>query len=104
MPKFFYTTVDNNGKEISGTVEASDINTAAGNLRGEGKIITSLNEISDLNKENKELVLGSFFDYLNFIRSSDIVIMFRQLSVLITAGITLISSLQILQRQTKKKK
>ena len=104
MARFFYTTINNNGKEVSGTVEAADINTAAANLRGQGRVITSLKEINDASKENKELSRTSSFDCFSFIWSSDIVIMFRQLSVLITAGVTLVSSLQILQRQTRKRK
>lgn len=104
MPNFFYTTIDDSGKEVSGEVEAADINAAAGNLRRQGKIITSLKEIGDVLKESEESFLTSPLDYISFIRSSDIVILFRQLSALITAGITLVSSLQILQGQTRKRK
>lgn len=104
MARFFYTTIDTNGKEISEVVEASDIKTAAGTLRSQGKIITSLKETGDIAKENEKVLFASSFDYLSFICSSDIVILFRQLSVLITAGVTLANSLQILQRQTKKRK
>ena len=104
MSRFFYITIDNSGKEASGTVEASDINAAAGNLRSQGRVITSLKEIGVIAKESGETFLTSPLDCLSFIRSSDIVILFRQLSVLITAGVTLANSLQILQRQTKKRK
>jgi len=104
VPKFFYTTISDSGKEISGTVEAANINAAAGNLRSQRKIITSLKEIGDVPKEKDESFFTSPFDYVSFIRSSDIVILFRQLSTLITAGVTLVNSLQILQGQIKKRK
>lgn len=104
MPRFFYTTIGDSGKEISGTVEAANINAAAGNLRSQRKIITSLKEIGDAKKESEESFLILSLDCISFIRSSDIGILFRQLSALITAGVTLVSSLQILQRQIKKRK
>ena len=104
MPKFFYTTIDNNGKEVSGTLEAADINTAAGNLRSQSKIVTSLKEINDVSDESSATFFSSPLDYLSFIRSADIVILFRQLSSLITAGVTLSNSLHILQRQAKKRR
>ena len=89
--------------ETSGTVEAADINAAAGNLRSQRKIITSLKEIGDVTKERDGSFFTSPFDYVSFICSSDMVILFRQLSALITAGVTLVNSLQILQRQIKKR-
>ncbi|MEW6103260.1 MAG: type II secretion system F family protein [bacterium] len=104
MPRFFYTTIDGKGKEVSGTLEAVNINVAAGNLRSQGKIITSLKEADDVIKEEKDAFSLSPLDRLSFIRSSDIVILFRQLSALITAGVALTNSLQILQRQIKKRK
>jgi len=104
MPRFFYTTIDNSGKEVKGTAEAPDITVVAANLRGQGKIITSLKEIGDAAKESEESFFAAPLDYLSLICFSDIVIMFRQLSVLITAGVTLVNSLQILQRQIKKRK
>ena len=104
MPIFFYTTISDNGQEVSGTVEAVNINVAAGNLRSQRKIITSLKEIGDVTKKKDGSFFSSPFDYVSFIYSSDIVILFRQLSALITAGVTLVNSLQILQRQIKKRK
>lgn len=104
MPNFLYTTMDNAGKEVSGTVEAVNISAAAGDLRSQGKMITSLKEVGEVVAKSEKLSLASPLDYISFIGSSDIVILFRQLSALITAGITLVSSLQILQRQTKKRK
>jgi type IV pilus assembly protein PilC len=102
MPKFFYTTINNEGKEISETLEASDISAATRNLRDQRKIVTSIKEAADAKKGDQ--FTESPFDYLSFIQNSDIVTLFRQLAVLITAGVTLVSSLQILQRQIKKKK
>ncbi len=104
MPKFFYTTIDDSGREVSGMVEAANINAAAGNLRSQRKVITSLKETGEVIKEGEEAFSLLPFDYISFIRSSDIVILFRQLSALITAGVTLVNSLQVLQRQLKKKK
>ncbi len=104
MPKFFYITMDNSGKEDSGTIDASNINTAAANLRNRKKIIITLKEIGEIGEKNKWPFFASPFDYLSFIYNSDIVIMFRQLSALVASGVTLTNSLQILRRQIKKRK
>ncbi|MCL0096561.1 type II secretion system F family protein [Thermodesulfovibrionales bacterium] len=104
MPNFFYTTMDSGGKEVSGAIEAVNISAAAGSLRSQGKFITSLKETGEVMKKGEKLSLASLLDYISFIRSSDIVILFRQFSALITSGVTLVNSLQILQRQTKKRK
>ena len=103
MPKFVYTTLDSNGKEISDVVEAYDVSVAAGIIRGQGKVITSLKEV-EVSKNSEGSPSSSILDCLSFITSSDIVMMFRQFSILIKAGVTLTNSLQILCVQARKTK
>lgn len=100
MPTFFYTTLDKHGKEKVDTIEALTIKAAAAVIRSQGKIILSLKELET--SETNDIPSSSFSSLL-FIRNTDIVNIFRQLSILITAGVTLAHSLDILIRQTKKK-
>ncbi|MCK5160326.1 MAG: type II secretion system F family protein, partial [Candidatus Aureabacteria bacterium] len=103
MPEFFYTTLNSNGKEISDVVEASDVSDAADIIRKQGKIIISLKQ-SGISKNSEGSPFSSLLGCLSFITSSDIVMMFRQFSILIKAGVTLTSSLQILSGQARKTK
>ena len=104
MPKFFYTTINSEGQNVSGTVEAVDIKTAASELRNQKKIITSLKEAADVVETAGDSVKFSPLDYIRSVSKNDIIIMFRQLSALINAGVTLVSSLKVLEVQTKKRR
>ncbi len=104
MPKFFYTTINSEGQNVSGTIEAADIKTAASGLRNQKKIITSLKEVTDVVEAARNSVKFSPLDHIRSVSKNDIIIMFRQLSALTNAGVTLVSSLKVLEVQTKKRR
>lgn len=92
MPFYTYKAFDKDGKPSSGLVEAPTQEAAARLLKDKQLIIASLTVtgnsfISDLTKKFKKV---SFNDIVNFT---------RQLSTMITAGLSLPQSLAILQEQ-----
>lgn len=104
MPLFRYTTIDRGGKEIEETTEFPSQADAAASLRAQGKLLTSLEEVSARHRPGEPAFQFSPLDYLSFIRSNDIVLFFRQLATLIIAGVTLSNALLVLERQAKKRR
>lgn len=94
MPRFKYRVKDQEGKASSGVVEARSDKDAAQLLREQGFLVI------DLTPAGSGLLptLTGFFKRVSF---GEIVAFTRQLSIMITAGLTLIDALVLLQRQTK---
>ena len=100
MALFRYTTIDLAGNEVEETIEAADERAAAAVLRAQRKFVTSLEEAMPI--PEKSAYDLSFLDYLSFINTTDIAFFFRQLSSLITSGVTLMNALFVLEEQEKK--
>ena len=100
MPLFRYITIDRAGNEVEETIEAADERAAAAALRAQKKVVTSLKEARPI--PEKSAYDLSFLDYLSFITTTDIAFFFRQLSSLITSGVTLMNALFVLEEQEKK--
>lgn len=94
MPRFTYKAKDKEGKTQKGLVEATNIKQAGDLLHERGFYIIEL----------REMTLGILsFNIRGKIASfNDIVYFTRQLSTMITSGLTLVESLSILQQQLKK--
>ena len=91
--KLNYKAVNREGKILSGVIEANDIKDAAGYLRSK-----ELFPITITKKEKSSLLsIVSFFS--NKVRKKDIVVFTRQLSLMLTSGLTLVKSLEILKSQ-----
>src|SRR3989338_9347522 len=94
MTRFAYKVRDSNGKPEKGIVEALSLKQATGLLHDRGYFIVEL----------KTAQSGLF--HKNYTKSgislSDLVYLTRQLSIMITAGLTLVESLSVLQQQLKK--
>lgn len=98
MPYFKYKALDNKSKKIkSGLVEAVSANVAVEVLQEKGFSVISVTEKSGFRKF-KELSI------LDKIKSRDIVIFFRQFSVMISANIAIAQALKVLIDQTDNKK
>lgn len=95
--KLYYKAVNSKGKTFEGTIDAKDANDAAAYLRTK--------ELTPINIKEKEG--GKFFNSLPIftskVKSTDIVFFTRQLSSMISAGLTLLKSLEILKEQFKNK-
>lgn len=92
MPIFRYITKDLSGVEHKGEIESIDIRSAVGILRRKKLIVISI--VSQ--EEKKSIVLDKFLNRVSF---SDLVIMTRQLSTMISSGLVLSESLDILSEQ-----
>lgn len=87
-----YKAIGKDGKPVTGLVEAKDISEAATYLR-----TRELTPITIRKKENSKLLEG--LPFLKKSKSADLVFFTRQLSSMLTSGLTLIRSLEILKQQ-----
>lgn len=92
--KLHYKATTPDGKIVQGVLEASDANEAAKFLRDK-----DLFPIQIKNKD--EDLVKKFLPFLNSISSSDIILFTRQLSSMLSSGLTLLKSLQIFKDQTQ---
>lgn len=91
--KLSYKAISKEGKVVAGIIDANSVSEAAAYLKGKEYTPISINEAS------KNKLLG-FFPVLNKkVRSSDVILFTRQLSSMISSGLTLIKSLEILKDQ-----
>lgn len=94
MPIFSYTVKNEYGETVKGRVEAQNREQAAGILRNRSLLVISLRVQND-----------GIMDALNSIafgvKQGEVVNFTRQLSTMVTAGLTLSESLHILQQQSK---
>lgn len=119
MGKYLYsrldTGIDSGGKEVGKAIRAPGSDAAATSLTAQRGAATSLNArrgpVTSL-KEGLPQRAGrtraplepTLLDYLSFVRSKDTVMLFRQLSSLFAAGLTLVNALYVLEKQAKKRK
>lgn len=92
--KLFYKAVTRDGKNIQGVIDAKDINEAANYLRS--KDILPIKIIAKSNSE-----FSNLFSSFRKISSTDVVFFTRQLSSMLSSGLTLMQSLNILKDQIK---
>lgn len=98
MPNFNYTALDTNGKKISGNYNASSITDVIEMLKQKKYIPVDINERRTKAKE------GGFLESLSRVNTKDLAVFCRQFQVMLNAGVTIVSTLDILQAQTDKKK
>ena len=97
MANFRYQVIDSNGKKSEGIIEATSIGEASRKLKADGKYIASLS----LDKGNGilNMQIGS-----PKLKTKDLVLITRQLASLLSAGITVVRSLDMLYQQFESKK
>ena len=106
MPQYRYVSLNEKGKEIERTVQASDISSAIALLKEQQQVIVSIEpyyEKSDSQGTSKKWFYTAF-QFFQFVRPYDIVLFFRQLSSLLRSGISIRRSLDILTRQVHKER
>lgn len=91
--KFRYKVKDNNGKSISGSMEAKDQEQAIRLLRGQNLVIVTI-------AEEGQSELGDFMKRFDKIKTDDVVNFTRQLATMTSAGLPLTESLSILRYQS----
>lgn len=97
MPNFNYTALDDRGKKISGSYNTSSISDVIEMLKSKKYIPVKINE-----KKSKSVDI-SFLDIFSKVKIKDLAVFCRQFQVMLNAGVTIVSSLDILQAQTDKK-
>lgn len=96
MAQFEYQVRTNSGKQLKGTLNATDKTAAMEELRKRGLTVFSLNE-QRMTLFSKEIYIGSPVKTIHFI------IFCRQFSTLIRAGVTILDATRILAEQTESK-
>ena len=102
MPTYTYTATSLAGEKVSGTKSAKSEHELAGILHKQGYVLTNA-EAQGEAKKGKILSLD-FLENLRGIPISDKLLFSRNLQVMITAGVPLPRSLDILAKQAKNKK
>ncbi|MBO4650371.1 MAG: type II secretion system F family protein [Clostridiales bacterium] len=97
MPNFKYEVVDAAGRSSKGVIEAATLADASKMLRADGRFIASLEQ--DTGAGILSMNIGS-----PKLKTKDLMIITRQLSSLLSAGITVIRSLDMLYQQLESKK
>ncbi|MDD4956684.1 MAG: type II secretion system F family protein [Candidatus Omnitrophica bacterium] len=99
MSKFKYIAKDKVGQTLKGEVDASDNKQALNLLRGEGLMILRLEQVSEK---------GSFLSSLSFlskqgakVKTEEIVLFTRQIATMMSAGLTVVTSLDTLAEQVE---
>jgi len=94
---FSYLVVDKRGKEIKGSLDAETREDALAELRKIGDLVISVNQVGALNRDIK---LSVFSEKP---KSRDLAVFCRQFVSIISAGVPLVSALEMLGEQTDNK-
>jgi len=96
MPAFVFRAIDLAGAQARGEVEADSKQAVSDQLKARGLIVLDI----DAKKGSKEIELP----FLNRIKPRDLTIMTRQLSTMVSSGMTILRALYVLEDQTENKK
>ncbi|MGW8185504.1 MAG: type II secretion system F family protein [Candidatus Moraniibacteriota bacterium] len=100
MPKFLYVAKNYDGETKTGEVVAKDEQGVAQQLKADGFLVTSVREMED----NDGKVKVAFMDRFTKIALKDKMMFARNLSVMISSGLTISKSIRNLADQTDNKK
>lgn len=95
MPKFNYVAADTSGKEVKSFVEADSREKAVDTLKRSGYIVISMNEQNMLSQD----IHISFLEKKP--KPRDLAVFCRQFVSIISAGVTILSALEMLAEQTE---
>ncbi|NOT29361.1 MAG: type II secretion system F family protein [Planctomycetes bacterium] len=113
MANFQYAAKDKSGKTVQGTIQASDRNEAVNQLRGRELIILKVEEGGKAPKAEAKTSgsssggsgggggLGGLFSKKPSATKTELVIFTRQLSTMISAGISLMEAIEVLAEQAE---
>ncbi|MGK2938579.1 MAG: type II secretion system F family protein [Solirubrobacteraceae bacterium] len=96
MSTFTYTVLDSTGSQSRGEVEAETLQSVTDQLRQRGLIVLNVGE----KRQSKEIELP----WSGRIKSADLTIMTRQLSTMVSSGMSILKALNVLERQTESDK
>ena len=94
MANFTFKALDLAGVPTNGEIEAEDKRAVSTQLRGKGLIVLDVEEI-------KPASAGDLLANFRKVKSADLTIATRQLSVMISSGMSLLRALYVLEEQTE---
>ncbi len=101
MAKFFYTAKDYTGKTRSGEINVKNERELANQLRASGFVLTSFKQLSTDKKSQSKI---KFMDRFVSISLTDKLMFTRNLSVMISSGLSISKSIKNISLQTKNKR
>ena len=99
MPAYTYRARNQKGQEVTGNVEAASREALARQLREQGYYVASIS--TSEKKARKEIDLGFLFFWKKAMGTKELSRFSEQFSVMISAGLTLLDSLEIMRDQTE---
>lgn len=97
MGKYKYLITDKYGKEKRGTMEAGSEEAAMAKLKSDGSVVLEISETADIANASWNITIG------NPVKKKDITIFCKQFYSILTAGVTVIDGLRMVQDQTENK-
>lgn len=97
MAKYKYLITNKYGKEKRGTMEAVSEEAAVTRLKSDGSIVLEIKETADIANASWNITIG------NPVKKKDITIFCKQFHSILTAGVTVIDGLRMVQDQTENK-
>src|SRR5437899_12813431 len=94
MPKYAYRAFDGLGRMETGVLEADSERAAVASFQSRGFLVTSLTTRDEKDKERPRR-LGGYFR----VNRKDLVVVTRQLSTMVAAGLTIILAVRVLGEQ-----
>src|SRR5690242_15317186 len=99
MPSFAYSAINSQGVELSGEIQAVDLDAARDALRGNGLLAQRLDEISGA------VAATGGFSFLGIkskaVKAKSLQVFSRQFATMIEAGLSVVTALVILEQQTE---
>ncbi len=97
MARYKYVITDKYGKEKKGMMESQSEEQAIARLKGDGSVVLQIRETKSLDDAAWNIQIGSG------VKKKDITIFCKQFHSILTAGVTVIDGLQMVQDQTENK-
>jgi len=99
MPSFAYSAINSQGVELSGEIQAVDLDAARDALRGNGLLAQRLDEVSGA------AAAAGGFSFLGIkskaVKAKSLQVFSRQFATMIEAGLSVVTALVILEQQTE---
>ncbi len=97
MPVFTFKALDSAGLSASGELEAETKQAVSAQLRNRGLIVTGI-------EEQKPTDVGDILGRFNRVKAADLTIATRQLSTMISSGMSMLRALYVLEEQVESDK
>lgn len=103
MAKFFYTGTSKDGNKITQTVDAADKYAVYTIARERGHVVSNITEINGFSKI-RLININKINYYLSRVKQDELIMMTRNLSAMLKAGLPLSRAISVIERQSKNPK